>query len=93
MSVPNIIVATFMMVEFVCDLVGHSEVQVDNTVAAIDANLWQGHVIGTGMVVLETEAVCVVNARLTLPASAVVDGDVIGRTRGDVKEQLMVFCI
>ena len=92
MTVPDVTVATFMMAEFVGDLVGYGEVQVDDAVAAIDAYLWQGHIIGAGMVVLKTEAVCVVDARLTLPAAAVVNGDVIGRTRGDVKEQRVKTC-
>ena len=38
------------------------------------------------MVIFKTEAMTVVYAWITLPAAAVVDGDMIGRMCSDVKE-------
>ena len=75
------------MVELVSDLVGHGEMQIEDAVAAIDGLHLQSPVEGARMVVHKTEAMGIVNARLTLPATAVVDGDVIGRSRRDVNEQ------
>ena len=89
MSVPDVTIAAFVMVEFVGDLVGYGEMQVEDAVAAIDGLQLQSPVEGARMVVHKAEAMGVVNARLTLPAAAVVDGDVIGRSRRDVNEQLV----
>ena len=86
LSVPDKAVATFVVIEFIGDLVGNGEMQVEDTVTTVDGLQLQGSVVSAGMVVFEAEAMTVIDARLSLPATAVVDGNVIGGTRRDVKE-------
>ena len=96
LSVPYEAAAAFVMLEFDIDLVVDHEMQVDDAVAAIHTLQVELPVINAGVVVLEAEAVAVVDAWRALPAAAVVDGDVIGGTCRDVKEQIScpgAFCM
>ena len=83
-SIPNVAFTAFVVTEFMCDLIVNSEMQGKNAVAAFDGLKTQLTVIDTRMVIDEAESMGVIYARLALPATAVVDGDVIVFMGGDV---------
>ena len=87
LSVPDKAVATFVVIEFIGDLVVHDKVKVDDAVAAADSREIELSVVGARLVVNEAETIAVIHARLTLPAAAVADGDVEAGAGGYVKHQ------
>ena len=86
MSIPYVTATAFMMVEFIGDLVGNGEMQVEDAVAAFNGLKAELTVVGARLVINEAEAMGVIHARLALPTATVVDGDVIVLMRGDINQ-------
>ena len=92
--IPNIAVATFVVAEFVSNLFVYHKVQVEDAVATAGGLQAELPVIHTRVVIHKTESIAIVNARLTLPATAVVDGDVVVGMCGDVHQyRVLAFVV
>ena len=87
MSIPNVTIAAFVMIELISDLIGYGEMQVEDAIAAVDGLETELTVVGTGLVVHKTEAMVIIHTWLTLPTATVIDRDVVVLMRGDVNQQ------
>ena len=93
-SVPNIAIATFVVAEFVSNLFVYYKVQVEDAVATAGGLQAELPVVHTRVVIHKTESIAIVHARLTLPATAVVDGDVVVGVGCDVNQQrVLTFAV
>ena len=79
-----------MVIDLSGDTVGHDEMQENNAVATINGLQFKLPVVFSRGVVFEAESVAVVDARLALPATAVVEGDVIAWPCREVKQQAIL---
>ena len=61
-----------MALEFIGDLIGYGEMQVDDAVATMEGLQVELSVENSRMVVNESEAMVVINIRFPMPATAVV---------------------
>ena len=75
------------MAEFVGNLFGYGEVQVDDAVAAIHRWEAQLSVVFSRVGIFEGKTIAIVDTRLALPTAAVVDGDVVAWTSCEVDQQ------
>ncbi len=64
-------------IKFLCYLVVDNEVKVNNAIAAVRSLQFEFTVIYPRLIINKTEAMCIVNIGLSMPASAVVYGPVV----------------
>ena len=94
LSVPDKAVATFVVIEFIGDLVVHDKVKVDDAVAAADSREIELSVVGARLVVNETETMFIIHTRLSMPTAAVIEGNVVVGIGGDVNQhRVLAFAV